>query len=80
MAVQERTTAPFAGFVATPVGAAGGTSALATVQVNGSSSVAVPSETVTVTLCGPTEPEASVPLITPVAGSIEIPAGSPLAE
>ena len=51
----------------------------ATVQVNVSWSLALPSETDTSTLCEPTAPAASVPLMTPVDGSIDTPAGSPVA-
>ncbi len=80
LAVQDSTTAPFAARAVTPAGVAGGRSAPSTVQVNVSSSPSVPSETVTVTLCTPAEPDARVPLITPVAGSIETPAGRPVAE
>ncbi len=50
-----------------------------TVQVNVSWSLALPSLTDTSTLCEPTAPAVGVPLMTPVDGSIETPAGRPVA-
>ena len=52
----------------------------ATVQVNETSSVSVPSETVTCTGWLPVEPAAMVPETSPVAGSMLSPEGRPVAE
>ena len=52
---------------------------LVTVQVKVSVSVPVPSDTVTVTLWVPALGEASVPLMTPVVGSMVTPSGRPVA-
>ena len=48
-------------------------------QVSVSVAVEVPSLTVTTTLCVPGGAAVSVPLMTPVAGAIETPAGRPVA-
>ena len=57
----------------------GGVFESATVQVNVSVAVAAPSETVTVTLVDARRPPPIVPLMAPVDGSIEMPAGRPVA-
>ena len=53
---------------------------LLTVQLKVSSSVRLPSLTVTVTLCMPALDELSVPEMTPVLASMVTPPGRPVAE
>ena len=77
-AVSESLVRAVAGVMVT-VSTTGAVLAAVTVQVNVSWSLAEPSETDTSTSWEPTAPAVSVPLMTPVDGSIETPAGRPVA-